>query len=40
MGVTRQQVYNLETGRQGFPSIRTIERYADAVEAKIRVVSR
>ncbi len=40
MGVSRQQVYNIETGRQGHPSIRTIERYARAVEARILVVSR
>jgi transcriptional regulator with XRE-family HTH domain len=38
MGVTRQQVYNVETGRQGQPSILTIERYAKAVGAKIKVV--
>jgi DNA-binding XRE family transcriptional regulator len=37
MNVTRQQVYNIETGRQGHPSIHTIERYAKAVGAKIRV---
>ena len=39
MGVTRQQVFNLETGRQGHPSIHTLERYARAVEARIHVVS-
>jgi hypothetical protein len=40
MGVTRQQVYNIESGRQGHPSILTIERYAKAVEARIKIVAR
>lgn len=40
MGAARQQVYNLETGRQGAPSIVTIERYAKAVGAKIVIVPR
>jgi DNA-binding XRE family transcriptional regulator len=40
MGVTRQQVYNIETGRQGHPSIRTVERYAKAVGARILVVTK
>lgn len=40
MGVTRQQIYNIETGRQGHPSILTVERYARAVKAKLVVVSR
>jgi DNA-binding XRE family transcriptional regulator len=40
MGVTRQQVYSIETGRQGHPSILTIVRYAKAVGARIEVVSR
>jgi transcriptional regulator with XRE-family HTH domain len=40
MGAARQQVYNLETGRQGSPSIVTIERYAKAVGAKVVVVPR
>lgn len=40
MGVTRQQVYNIETGRQGHPSILTVERYAKAIGAKVVVVSR
>lgn len=39
MGVTRQQVYNIETGRQGHPTILTVERYARAVGAKIQVVA-
>lgn len=39
MGVSRQQVYNVETGCQGHPSILTVERYAKAIGAKIRVVS-
>ncbi len=35
MGVSRQQVYNMETGRQGHPSILTVERYARAVGARV-----
>jgi transcriptional regulator with XRE-family HTH domain len=38
MGIARQQVYNIETGRQGYPSIHTIERYAKAVGARIAVI--
>lgn len=38
MGVSRQQVNNIETGRQGHPSILTVERYARAVKAKLMVV--
>jgi transcriptional regulator with XRE-family HTH domain len=38
MGVARQQIYNLETMRQGYPSIQTLERYAKAVGAKIAVL--
>jgi len=38
MGVARQQIYNIETERQGPPSILTVERYAKAVGAKIKVV--
>lgn len=37
MGVSRQQVYNIETGRQGCPSIATLEKYAKAVGARIIV---
>lgn len=40
MGVSRQQVYNIESGRQGHPSIKTLEKYAKAVGAKIVVVER
>jgi transcriptional regulator with XRE-family HTH domain len=40
LGVSRQQVYNIESGRQGHPSIQTLEKYAKAVGAKIVVVSR
>ncbi len=40
MGATRQQVYNIETGRQGHPSILTVERYAKAIGAKVVVVLR
>lgn len=39
MGVTRQQVYNVETGRMGHPSILTVERYAKALGAKIKVIT-
>lgn len=39
MGVTRQQIFNVETGRQGHPSILTVERYAKAVGAKLKVVA-
>lgn len=35
MGVSRQQVYNIESGRQGDPSARTLERYAKAIGAKL-----
>jgi transcriptional regulator with XRE-family HTH domain len=40
MGITRQQVYGLETGRNGDPSARTLERYAKAIGAKIVVVEK
>lgn len=38
MKVSRQQVYNIETGCQGYPTILTVERYAKAVGAKVIVV--
>lgn len=38
MGVTRQQVYNVETGYQGHPTIHTVERYAKAIGARVTVV--
>lgn len=37
MKVSRQQMYNIENGYQGQPSIVTVERYAKAVGAKIVV---
>lgn len=37
MGVSRQQIYNLENGTQGAPSVTSIERYAHAVGARILV---
>lgn len=37
MGVSRQQVYNIESGRQGDPSARTLERYAKAIGARLVV---
>lgn len=38
MGVSRQQVYNVETGCQGHPTIHTVERYAKAIGARVTVV--
>lgn len=38
MKVSRQQVYNIETGCQGDPTIVTVERYAKAVGARVIVV--
>lgn len=38
MGVSRQQIYNIESGRQGHPSIKTLEKYAKAIGAKIVVM--
>lgn len=40
MGVTRQQVYNIESEYQGAPSILTVERYAKAVGARLVVLDR
>lgn len=40
MGVTRQQIYNVERMRQGYPSILTVERYARAVGARIKILPR
>lgn len=37
MGVSRQQIYNLENMRQGSPSLASVERYAWAVGAKVVV---
>jgi transcriptional regulator with XRE-family HTH domain len=37
MGVARQSIYNTETMRQGYPNIRTLERYAKAIGAEIVV---
>ena len=39
MKVSRQQVYNIESGYAGDPSVRTLERYAKAIGAKIQIVS-
>lgn len=38
MGVSRQQVYNVENSTQGVPSIDTVERYAKAIGARLKVV--
>ena len=40
MGVTRQQVYNIESEYQGAPSILTVERYAKAIGARVTVLDR
>lgn len=40
MKVTRQQVYNIERMRQGYPSIHTVVRYAKAVGARLVVLPR
>lgn len=37
MKVSRQQVNNIESGRQGHPSILTLEKYARAIKARIKV---
>jgi transcriptional regulator with XRE-family HTH domain len=38
MKKSRQQVSNLESGRQGNPSIKSLEEYARAVGANLKVV--
>lgn len=40
MSVSRQQVYNIENSTQGYPSILTVERYARAVGARLKIVLR
>ena len=40
MGVSRQQVYNIESEYQGAPSILTVERYAKAIGAKMVILDR
>lgn len=40
MGVSRQQVYNIESEYQGAPSILTVERYAKAIGARVVVLDR
>jgi transcriptional regulator with XRE-family HTH domain len=37
MDVTRQQIWNVENSTQGAPSIVTVERYARAVGARLKV---
>lgn len=37
MGVSRQAVWNLESGQDGSPTLRTVERYAKAVGARLVV---
>jgi transcriptional regulator with XRE-family HTH domain len=38
MGVSRQQIYNIESGYQGDPTILTVERYAKAIGVKLEVL--
>lgn len=40
MDVSRQQIYNIENATQGYPSILTVERYAKAVGARLKIVLR
>ena len=40
MGVSRQQVYNIESEYQGAPSILTVERYAKAIGARVVILDR
>jgi len=40
MNVSRQQIHNIESMRQGFPSIHTLERYAKAAGARIIVLEK
>jgi transcriptional regulator with XRE-family HTH domain len=40
MGMSRQQLSNIEADRQGNPSILTVERYARALGVEIQVVER
>lgn len=40
MGMSRQQLSNIEAGRQGNPSILTVERYAEALGVELVVVQR
>lgn len=35
MKVSRQQIYNIESGYQGDPGAKTLERYAKAIGVKI-----
>jgi len=37
MGVSRQQIYNLEHMRQGCPSLESVAKYALAVGARVTV---
>jgi transcriptional regulator with XRE-family HTH domain len=38
MKVSRQQIYNIESGYQGDPSILTVERYAKAIGARVLIL--
>jgi len=37
MGTSRQQIYNIESGRN-HPTIKTLEKYAKAVGARLAIV--
>jgi transcriptional regulator with XRE-family HTH domain len=37
MNVSRQQLWNIESGYQGHPSILTVEKYAKAIGARLLV---
>jgi DNA-binding phage protein len=38
MGVSRQQIYNIENATQGCPTLDTVARYARAIGARLKVV--
>lgn len=38
MGVSRQQIYNIENATQGCPTLDTVSRYARAIGARLKVV--
>jgi transcriptional regulator with XRE-family HTH domain len=40
MGMSRQQLSNIENGRQGCPSISLVERYAEAIGVRLVVKSK
>jgi DNA-binding phage protein len=38
MGVSKQHLFNVETGYSGDPSIKTVERYAKAIGVRLVVI--